>query len=452
MGDGNEITPLLAKLLNETFNREDSVICDRTVEPAFCPQPSAKSELSCISAVTVASAVCGAGMKIGAAAPSQTDPSPPAPASQSIEFVEENLKVAMSVTGIENNLNQPRKNVVQRGEPSFACRLCSYKALSMSCVKDHERTHSGEKPFACSECAYSCNVVSNLKRHFQVRHKSTIHVSTPFKCDSCGFGTDETCLLRQHVEKCRWQRAKSPEPERRAKLITRRKSMPNIEMCRILEFKPEEVKVYESKPVLPVKRKQQLISRNEVPEAKKSLQKEDIVPMKTEQQQSAAQKIPERLVTSNQPSLLTNNRPNSTETVKKQYFCSTCNFNTSFQVNWKLHLRKRHRELYCLVCNKEFSSSQVLDIHYDVCHSIPTSCILPSEFSGIDVTAIELKKPKTRQRICKLCGFSTYQAYEFDAHEQRHVTMEGWRQEQRVSFDIINLKGECLSEVVFYSQ
>lgn len=423
----------------------------------------------------------------------------------------------------------------------FKCDMCEHITNSKNSLEDHKRTHTGERPFQCAFCTYACNVVSNLKRHVQVRH--LVHDdsdSVGLACAYCDFTTSESSDLRYHVRKCAREGRKVPfktcavsekfekleilnvQPN---KILLRRKSMPACKIGTMHEPNVHSKKTDQAdKPmnILPKHHIEGKCDSPEEPPAKKSQPNEiaiaksaeptppklspmisnkmkfvkpfllkDPPPLTTKPSTTAIRVKPlntllqkglppppplkrctpiilnqqlltkqqklEKLATSKQiPAIVPLKNGQSllksltaVKTMPKRVWCTECDFNTNDAQKWQQHKRAGHAD--CRVCHSKFTSTDVLEIHTDVRHSIPLSAYLPHPIEEIDISAIKLTTSKSMRFLCKLCGFQTYQIYEFDAHEQRHLQMDGWSRDQRMTFDIISLNGEIVEHVVNYS-
>lgn len=389
----------------------------------------------------------------------------------------------------------------------YPCQFCDYRTTAASCLADHMRTHTGERPFECAICDYMCNVVSNLKRHVQTRHKDLFNAGANImKCSRCEYVTTDTGPLRIHNSSC--GKVEATEPK---KISQRRKSMPALKTIQIKAGKVEKIEkenndntvataaapkvngksfvLHPNNTVTFLNHKESItLMTPKLPLAANSSDLEAQLkaskPKQTDQFKISTASVlptePKRMpiVLKLKPmhTLLAKTQsvrlpsPAQTPPVtisspvpkpakpqppaassKAPYICPICNYNTIDNGKWQRHLNEHRQTAQCVVCKERFASDEVMEIHLDVHHSAPTSSVLTKPLDDIDIGAIQITKSKTMQFVCNLCGFCTMQPYEFDAHEQRHVRMDGWRKEHRISFDIINLNGDIISQCVNYS-
>lgn len=79
----------------------------------------------------------------------------------------------------------------------FECEYdnCSYKCITSSSMKLHEKTHTGQKDYICDieNCNYTCTNNANLKRH-QMTHSKI----KKYKCDLCNYSCKTQGDLKNH--------------------------------------------------------------------------------------------------------------------------------------------------------------------------------------------------------------------------------------------------------------
>ncbi|XP_037673797.1 zinc finger protein 596-like [Choloepus didactylus] len=79
------------------------------------------------------------------------------------------------------------------GEKPYVCHLCEKAFSDNSTLRRHERTHTGEKPYICYLCGKSFSQCYNLKQHERTHTGEKPHV-----CHLCGKSFTQRGNLRQH--------------------------------------------------------------------------------------------------------------------------------------------------------------------------------------------------------------------------------------------------------------
>src|SRR6218665_1013160 len=94
----------------------------------------------------------------------------------------------------------------QYTEASNTCKICGYKAHSMTTFRRHVKLCSSSEagstnattglPHSCSECLYK----TPLKKNYD-RHRECHRVNAAFKCDFCSYSSTGECAVRRHVSR-----------------------------------------------------------------------------------------------------------------------------------------------------------------------------------------------------------------------------------------------------------